>query len=162
MAKRHRYGRKKGKRRARHHRKDPCRVAAGRKAWRAKVRRYGSKAAALAATFGKRRRKKVHHRTSARRRAAGRRAWAERKRKMGWGQAQRRFHALTRTERALARRARKAATKAARRAAVVSRAYRAPEVRSSGFAPEVRARLLALKAAREAAARAQYPVALPG
>lgn len=35
------------------HRKSPKRVRAGKKAWRARVKRYGSKAAAIRATFGR-------------------------------------------------------------------------------------------------------------
>ncbi len=54
MAK-HRFGKKKGKRVNRKGtRKNSRRVAAGRKAWRSRVKRFGSKKAALAATFGNR------------------------------------------------------------------------------------------------------------
>ena len=48
---------KKQTKKAASHRKSAKRVAAGRKAWRTKVRHYGSKAAAIAATVGKRGRK---------------------------------------------------------------------------------------------------------
>lgn len=61
MAKR-RFGRKVRKA----GRKSLKRVRAGRKAWRTKVRRYGSKAAAIAATFGKRRRRRGSKRRATR------------------------------------------------------------------------------------------------
>jgi hypothetical protein len=63
MAKKHRYGGKKEsskKESSKKSRVSAKRRAAGKKAWRTKVRRYGSKAAALAATFGK----TTHHRFS--------------------------------------------------------------------------------------------------
>lgn len=52
MAK-NRHGKKKGKK-AHGHRKSAKRVAAGKKAWRKRVKRFGSKAAAVAHSFGKR------------------------------------------------------------------------------------------------------------
>lgn len=80
MAKR--YGSKKGKREghhkragAGHHYKSLRRVKAGRKAWLTRVRRYGSKAAALAASFGRRGHKvarRAHHRDANRMRRLAR------------------------------------------------------------------------------------------
>lgn len=70
MAKR-RFGRKPGKKATRKSvrrvgRGHAARVRAGKRSWAAKVRRFGSKAAAIAATFGKRHRVGKKHRKATR------------------------------------------------------------------------------------------------
>ena len=84
-------GRGHARRRGGH--KSAKRVAAGRKAWRTKVRRYGSKAAAIRASFGRRRaaaprRGRRKDGTSgylgkAERIAAGKKAWRTKVRRYG-------------------------------------------------------------------------------